>query len=173
MEDSRNITISLTTAKEWYKGDNNALKELALQAFTETELQGIACVKSWNEFCEKYNNKNNDYFIGTYSNPVPSDIGGRDIKKDRNLLATKEDVEAFLALIQLKRLRDQWWENLNWKPGYTGYDNAKYSIVLRENKIHIDTVYVFNRVLSFPNKEIAEDFLNCFRDLIEKAKELI
>jgi hypothetical protein len=170
--EERTIKISLETAKEWYKGDNEALKNIALQAFTETELQGIAYVKSWNEFCEKYNNKNNDYFIGTYSNPIPSDIGGRDIKKDRNLLATKEDAEAFLALMQLKRLRDQWWESLNWKPDYTN-DIYKYIIVVDKNEISIGAVVTYHRFLVFPTKEIAEEFLKCFKDLINKAKELI
>lgn len=36
MENNRNITISLETAKEWYKGCNEVLKKLALQVFTET-----------------------------------------------------------------------------------------------------------------------------------------
>ena len=173
--EERTIKISLATAKEWYKGDNEVLKKLALQAFTETELQPVTCVKSWDEFCEKYSNSGNEYYIHTFSTITNVGKGSnlRNHKSDKNLLATKEDAEAVLALIQLKRLRDQWWESLNWKPEYTGYDNAKYSIVLRENKIYIDIVYVFNRVLIFPTKEIAEDFLNCFRDLIEKAKELL
>ncbi len=171
--EKRTIEISLDTAKEWYKGDNEALKNVALQAFNEKELQPITCVKSWGEFCEKYNNKNNDYFIGTYSNPVPSDIGGRDIKKDRNLLATKEDAEAFLVFMQLKRLRDQWWEVLNWKPNYTNHMDIKYTIILVENEIDIDHTYVTNTFLAFPTREITEDFLNCFKDLIEKVKELI
>lgn len=32
---------------------------------------------------------------------------------------------------------------------------------------------MMNRFLAFPTEEIAKDFLNCFKDLIEKAKELI
>lgn len=172
MENNRTITISLQTAKDWYNGDNQTLRNLALQAFDEKELKNY-CVRSWEEFCEEYNNKNNDYFIGTFSNPVPSDIGDRDIKKDRNLLATKEDAEAFLALMQLKRLRDQWWESLNWKAEYTIHGDCKYCIILVENEIIIDHAYVTNTFLAFPTEEIAEDFLKCFRDLIEKAKELI
>lgn len=171
--EKRTIEISLETAKELYKGDNTALKNVVLQAFTENELQVMNCVRSWKEFCEKYN-KNNDYFIGSFSNPkIVSNIGIRDSKKDRNLLATREDAESFLALIQLKRLRDQWWEALNWKPDYTDASITKYSIVLLENKISIGNVYTMNKFLVFPTREIVEDFLNCFKELIEKAKELI
>ncbi len=34
----RNITITLEKAREWYNSDNNSLKEVALQAFSEDEL---------------------------------------------------------------------------------------------------------------------------------------
>ena len=51
--EKRTLEITLATAKEWYKGDNSVLKELALQAFTETELQPVTCVKSWEEFCSQ------------------------------------------------------------------------------------------------------------------------
>ena len=36
--EKRNLKIDLNTAKEWYKSGNKALKELALQVFTEEEL---------------------------------------------------------------------------------------------------------------------------------------
>lgn len=36
--EERNIKISLDTAKEWYNGDNESLRQVALQAFTEEEL---------------------------------------------------------------------------------------------------------------------------------------
>ena len=172
--EERTIKISLETAKEWYKGNNNALKELALQAFTEKELQPITCVRSWEDFCKKYN-RNNEYFINQFSEVTSVSHFcnyPRDSKVDKNLLATKEDSEAFLALMQLKRLRDQWWKALDWKPDYTNY-NCKYAIKINENKIVIDKDFSYQRFLAFSTKEIAEDFLMCFGDLIKKAKELI
>ena len=172
--DKRTLEITLEQAKDWFKGDNEVLKNLALQSFTENELQEIPRVKSWEEFCEKYyDNCRLEYCIDSFSNIRLMDRTYRTTKEDRNLLATKEDAEAVLALIQLKRLRDQWWESLNWKPDYTNYMLKKYCITLDRDKITIDAFFVFNRFLSFPTREIAEDFLNCFRDLIEKAKELL
>ena len=41
MED-RVIRVSLVKAKEWYRSNNSILKELALQAFTEKELNRTA-----------------------------------------------------------------------------------------------------------------------------------
>ena len=173
--EKRNIELSLATAKEWYKGDNEVLKKLALQAFTETELQPVTCVKSWDEFCEKYSNSGNEYYIHTFSTITNVGKGSnlRNHKSDKNLLATKEDAEAVLALIQLKRLRDQWWEALNWKPDYTNYMLKKYGITLNRDEIIVDAFFVFNRFLIFPTREIAEEFLKCFKELIEKAKEWI
>lgn len=173
MENNRNITISLETAKEWYKGNNSALKELALQAFKEHELQDISCVKSWNEFCKQYNKLEHEYFIDLYSDIKRTDKYCKNAKEDRNLLATKEDAEAVLALIQLKRLRDQWWEVLDWKPDYPNTISAKYNITLNMNIITIERIYTISRFLVFPTEEIAKEFLSCFKDLIEKAKELI
>jgi hypothetical protein len=173
--EKRTIEITLATAKEWYKGDNNALKELVLQAFTENELQDVTCVKSWEEFCKKHN-RNGEYFINQFSEAIPvSDFCNypRDAKADKNLLETKEDAEAVLALIQLKRLRDQWWESLKWKPDYTNNGIRKYTIVQASNKIIIERHYLFSHFLAFPTKEIAEEFLKCFEDLINKAKEII
>lgn len=37
--ETRNVTITLEKAKEWYKGCNSSLKEIALQAFTKEELE--------------------------------------------------------------------------------------------------------------------------------------
>ena len=169
--ENRTIEISLATAKEWYKGDNEVLKNLALQAYTEDELQIPTCVRSWEEFCEKYD-KNDEYFIGTFSDSICSGVGIRDSKRDRNLLATKKDAEAFRALMQLVRLRDQWWETLDWEPDYTDY-KYKYFISAETNKLNVACTIRYNRILIFPTKEVAEDFLNCFRDLIEKAKKYV
>lgn len=38
--ETRNVKVSLATAREWYKSGNKALKEVALQAFTKEELEG-------------------------------------------------------------------------------------------------------------------------------------
>lgn len=170
--EERTIKISLETAKEWYNGDNQILRNLALQAFNENELK-VYRVRSWEEFCKQYDLISREYYIDSTSDILIISRNCRDVKTDRNLLETPKDVEAFLALMQLKRLRDQWWKSLNWKPDYTIHLDCKYCIMLVENKIVINHTYVTNMFLAFSTKEIAEDFLNCFKGLIEKAKEFI
>ena len=49
---TRNITLTLDKAKEWYKQGGD-LKEVALQAFTKEELTPLP--KSWEEYCKMYN----------------------------------------------------------------------------------------------------------------------
>lgn len=169
----KTLSVSLVTAKKWYNGNNEELKNLALQIFSKDELREIVYVKSWNEFCEQYNKIKNEYYIDTHSDIFNCNKDRRNINDDKNVLATKEDAEAFLALMQLKRLRDQWWENLNWKPDYTDSSSYKYVIQLIRNEITIDYIHTINRFLVFPTKEIAKEFLNCFKDLINKAKKLL
>ena len=40
--ETRNIKVSLFKAKEWYISNNPTLRELALQAFTEKELNKLS-----------------------------------------------------------------------------------------------------------------------------------
>ena len=46
MEEKRNITISLKEAREWYKSNNEALREIALKAYSENELSGYDYIKN-------------------------------------------------------------------------------------------------------------------------------
>lgn len=46
MEEKRNITISLQEAREWYKSNNKALREIALKAYSENELFGYDYIKN-------------------------------------------------------------------------------------------------------------------------------
>ena len=47
----RNITITLDKAIEWYNGDNEILKELALEAFTKKELYSFRNIKTFEDAC--------------------------------------------------------------------------------------------------------------------------
>lgn len=45
MEEKRSVSISLEEAREWYKSGNNALKAIALKAYSENELAGYEYMK--------------------------------------------------------------------------------------------------------------------------------
>lgn len=65
MKKERNITLTLDKAKEWYN-KGGELKEVALQAFTEKELNPLP--KSWEEFAE--NNARMGYYISANGKPL-------------------------------------------------------------------------------------------------------
>lgn len=71
--ETRNISITLKEAKEWYNSNNNTLKELALKTFSEEELKhSFKDIKSFKDACNVLNLDYNDMFyisdnIGTIS----------------------------------------------------------------------------------------------------------
>lgn len=126
--------------------------------------------RSWEEYC-----KNNEYKEVWYVNE-DSNIGGchlmcRPISKDKNTLPTKELAKAFLAMMQLMSLRQAWIGY--WKPDWDNEGIIKWCIEYRNNKAYIYDYCSTAHSLSFPTKEMAEDFMNCFKDLLEIAKPLI
>lgn len=128
--------------------------------------------KSWEEFCKRYPVKNGECFI----TPRSSIASKEDYKCDsnrhciegRNWCASMEEAEAFLALMQLRQLRKAWVGD--WEPSGDGYYAIVYDI---RDELIVGSHEWLNKSLSFPTREIANDFLNCFRDLCETAKILL
>lgn len=71
MEEKRNITISLKEAREWYKSNNKALREIALKAYSENELAGYEYMKGQISLiktaCELPYSENSLSLVHTYS----------------------------------------------------------------------------------------------------------
>lgn len=80
---------------------------------------------------------------------------------------SKEETKAFCALGKLIQLRDAWWGE--WKPDWSN-DEDKYHVWIVVDEICIDKAIHIPHVFAFPTEEMATDFLNTFRDLIEEAK---
>ena len=127
--------------------------------------------KSWEEFCERYPITKDEVLIDNYGGIIPAScsIGKlRGIESDRYWYSSREEAEAFIALIQLRQLRKVWVGD--WNPLGKCYYAIIFSI---ETGLKIGD-YVFTyRVLSFPTKEMAEEFLECFKNLCETAKILL
>ena len=168
MKEERNVTLTLEKAKEWYK-KGGELKEIALQAFTEQELNPFP--RSWEEFCEKYPVKKGECILESKDaiTVVPRDCRGNRLYK--NWIPSQKSAEAHLALIQLEQLRDCWRQG--WEPDWLEGNVQKYVIHKWRDRISIETTYVTHSFLSFPTYEMAKEFLECFKDLIEKAGDLI
>ena len=81
---------------------------------------------------------------------------------------TENEVKAFCALGKLIQLRDAWIED--WKPDWNDSNKHKWCIINDTNNLVIGLYGNTSRLLSFPTKEMATDFLETFRNLIEEAK---
>lgn len=142
-----------------------------LKKVSETEYQIVSkerkLPKTWEEFCE-INSKphDNECFITIDSNILNVTANNRLADTDKNVCPSKEVAEGILALIQLIQLRDYY--NDGWKPtGFcaTIYINDKSDpwIVVTSNST---SPFVFK------SDSLAKEFLNNFKDLLDKVKYL-
>lgn len=145
-----------------------------LEKVSETEYKIIPdknpLPKTWEEFCETNPKKPREFFISSNSYVFPVnniDNPHRSSDFDKNLLAKEEQAEAILALCQLIQLRDCY--NDGWKPS--------------SERCYLDCVYLGRRnwvqgkldsteLFVFRNQSLAKDFLNNFKDLLDKLKPL-
>lgn len=169
--ETRNIKIDLKTAKEWFKGGDETLKKLALQAYKEEELKN-SLPNTWEEFCEQNPVCKGEYCIWEDSTiiSVPFDTYWQ-FSHDINSLPSEKSAEAHIALMKLEQLRDCYRDG--WVPDWEN-DEHKYVIYNCKNKIIFNTdIDGTSHFLSFPTMELCEKFYNNFKDLIETAKEYI
>ena len=127
--------------------------------------------ETWEEFCHLYPIKNREYYITSSSGICVSSYGTRLHNDDKNSLPSSEAAEAHLALMQLHKLRDCYRQG--WLPDWEDGVSDKYCIEFATNRYTIFIQNRCSRFLSFQSQEIAEKFLENFKDLIEQAGELI
>ena len=123
-------------------------------------------VRSWEEYCKKMKDKDS-YFIDINGNICTSQFSAALIIEE---FYNKEDVEALAAFSKLLKLRKDWIGM--WKPDWTkiGY---KFTIITQENNVCRGTNSDIGRSISFPTVEMRDEFLDCFKDLLEIAKPLL
>ena len=76
----------------------------------------------------------------------------------------------FIAMMQLMSLRQAWIGD--WTPDWKNPNIKKWCIIF-ECELKVSYFYSNSRALSFPTIEMAKDFMDCFKDLLEIAKPLI
>ena len=89
---------------------------------------------------------------------------------DSPIVVSNTNWEKTKAISQLMDIADYY--NKGWKPDWDNDSKPKYCISVEGNEVIIDIHYICQALLVFPTKEMAEEFLNCFRDLLEEAKGL-
>lgn len=147
------------------------IQEIVNELSTKEEIQENNIPKTWEEYFETVTE---GYYINGSSDI--DEVCRSELyyaNQNKNVLPTREMTESFLAFMQLMSLRQAWigdWEP-NWE--LEGASKTKFCIVFVENSPKIEIYYTCHKSLSFPTNKMAEDFLNCFKHLIEQAKLLI
>lgn len=128
--------------------------------------------KSWEEFCDLFPIKKGEAFIDQDNQIQEFDynfVDGRSIY-DTTILPDRATAEAILALIQLIQLRNCY--NGDWVPNWRDKNEDKYVIVPFRAETCVSTRYTWGQILYFKTEELCNEFLRCFRPLIEKLKPL-
>ena len=166
--EARVITLTPEKAKEFYK-KGGEFRDLALSAYTEEELNP-SLPKTWEEFCDRFK-IHEEYHIDSASDIIKNeDDYYRDPLLNRNLLVSKEAANQHLVLMQLHRLRDCYRQG--WKPDLTVPESI-FAIFCTKGKYSVEEFIYSSEFLSFQSRQLAEEFLNNFRELILQAGDLI
>ena len=140
--------------------ENSTSDNIVLKRIESTRL------KTWEEYCDKMKGKNSYFMTCGYIHPAH--FLAEPVLSE---FTTKEDVEIFAAYSKLLKLRKYWVGD--WEPDWTDMGQLKFTIINQRNKV-LDCVNDrTSHSMSFPTKEMRDEFLVCFKDLLEKAKTLI
>lgn len=129
--------------------------------------------KTWEEFCKNYPRKKDEAYFDMCSQICifSQDYEYRTEGTDKNLLPSKQAAEAHLALMQLHQLRDVWREG--WLPDWNDGGQNKYVIAYDKGEFEIWKYHTVSRFLAFQDEKRADEFKDCFIDLIKQAGDLI
>lgn len=114
--------------------------------------------KTWEEYCSLMKGKK-VYHTDFYYIILES------FQDAHNMFATKERARQFIALGKLLQLRDYWVK---------GYSEFRYALFGDKYGISLCDCSGFSAFsLTFPTKEMAKEFKDCFEDLIKQASPLV
>lgn len=156
--EGRNIKLSLEKAKEFY-AKGGEFKDLALSAFSEEELTKKELPKTWEEYIKYWAKERKAVRLRDMAEveldkfEVPNDI-----------------ISSHNKLMTLHLLRDcyrQGWVP-NWNDG-----TIKHCIKAKGRAVYLYTSQQTNQFLSFQTKDVADEFMNNFSNLIQQAADLI
>lgn len=129
--------------------------------------------KTWKKFCDNYPRKKDEAYVdmGSQICIFSQDYEYRSEDTDKNIMPSKRAAEAHLALMQLHQLRDCWREG--WLPDWKDGNQKKYVIAYDKGEFEIWQYHTVSRFLAFQDEKRADEFKDCFIELIRKAGDLI
>lgn len=154
--------------------ENSTLEKIVFKKIDDKPFKKIDDKpKSWKEYCNQQQAANKKGYFFNDGDCFIDDIswvGCQTPCKWKNVLPSIELTKSFLAMMQLVSLRQAWVGD--WQPDWNDFSD-KWCIVNSGNKLVISDYIHIVRVLSFPTKEMVNEFMDCFWDLLEIAKPLI
>ena len=154
--DTKKLKINIPEGYEIDR-DNSTFEEIV---FKKVEDPLAKLPKTWEEYCKQTRNSPSYYRNECYKTSVVTSV----FTGVYNEFSTEERVKQYVALGRLLQLRDYWVGD--WKR------NSDNIYVIFKNVI-IATMNNNDFPLTFPTKEMAEKFKECFGDLIKKAYPLV
>lgn len=127
--------------------------------------------KTWKEFCQSHPvRKGESYQYGNKIIIVNYTPDCRYIDSTE-YWPNERYAKAVLALAQLIQLRDCY--NQGWQPDWKNDRESKYVISFYNEEIDVCKVLKFRHTLAFKNKQLLDQFITNFKELIEIAKPLL
>ena len=154
--DTKKLKINIPEGYEIDR-ENSTFEEIV---FKKVEDPLAKLPKTWEEYC-KQTEGYVSYFFSSPKSIIKSWFEG-----SYNEFMTEERVQQYVALGRLLQLRDYWVK------GYSEFRYAVYGDRLDGTAI-CDWRDNINHPLTFPTREMAQKFVEYFKDLMKKAHPLI
>lgn len=122
--------------------------------------------KTWKEYCKRTKGYTSYYGYSINGNTYETKFDGF-----YNEFFTKERVKQYVAFGKLLQLRDYWVGDL--KSDLHGFVTTIYNFEGEIRSASIPKERGSNYSLTFPTREMAQKFVECFKDLIKEARPLI
>ena len=122
--------------------------------------------KTWEEYCKRTKGYTSYYGYSINGNTYETKFDGF-----YNEFFTKERVKQYVALGKLLQLRDYWVSN--WKDDSNNSVAVIYHFEGEIVNINVSKKRSLSYSLTFPTREMAKEFRNCFEDLIKEAYHLV
>ena len=143
--------------------ENSTFEEIV---FKKVEDPFSKLPKTWEEYCKQ--TKNSPSY---YGDPIDDDTHETKFDGFYNEFFTKKRVKQYIALGKLLQLRDYWVDDLKNDPN--NFVNVIYNLNSEIKNMGLSHKQSLNFPLTFPTREIAQKFIECFKDLINEAYPLI
>ena len=163
--ETRNVKVSLETAKRWYV-QGGEFKEMALSAFTEAEMNPIR--NEWEDRIIAYGTRFvSGWYLGVYDVFKKTNVKNT----DRSTFKTEKQAKSALAYAQLTQLMALPEYNGDWVPDWSdGYH--KFVIRRCVNTIDFDNYSNTHHFLAFKTERICYKFYENNFDLLKEYFEL-